>query len=73
MAEIVGVEGGLLTPRQVADLLGVSENALAIWRHNRRGPSYLKFGRQIRYPGEAINEFFAESLRECDPAIARRS
>jgi hypothetical protein len=63
--------GELLRPDQVARLLDVSVNTLAIWRHYRRGPSYVKFGRQVRYPVAVIVQFLEASTKPCDPEIAR--
>jgi excisionase family DNA binding protein len=39
----------LLTAAQVADLTGLSKETLAQWRSQRRGLSYLKIGRAVRY------------------------
>lgn len=39
----------LLTPAQVATYLQVSEKTLANWRYLRRGPDFVKVGRDIRY------------------------
>lgn len=65
-----GVTGKeLLSPSQVAELLKVTTNTLAIWRFHRRGPSYLKIGRQVRYPLEDIEQFLDASVRSCDPEI----
>lgn len=60
----------VLRPERVAKLLGVSLNTLAIWRHYNRGPSFLKIGRQVRYPVAALNEFLADATRVCNPEIA---
>ncbi|NYE18060.1 helix-turn-helix domain-containing protein [Microbacterium immunditiarum] len=70
--ERVVTGAGLLRPDQVATILGVSVNTLAIWRHNRRGPSFLKFGRQVRYPSDVIDEFLERSRRVCNPEISRK-
>ena len=43
-------EQQLLTPKQVSDFLGISEQTLAIWRCNKRyALSYVKVGRYVRY------------------------
>lgn len=62
----------LLRPEEVASRLGVTVNTLAIWRHYRRGPSFLKIGRQVRYPEELVNEFLNEAVRDCDPKVSRK-
>jgi len=38
-----------LTTPQVAEILGLAENTLEIWRHRGIGPKFLKFGRACRY------------------------
>tara|TARA_R110002167_G_scaffold162664_1_gene359194 strand:+ start:260 stop:457 length:198 start_codon:yes stop_codon:yes gene_type:complete len=43
-------EHKLLTPKEASDLLGLSEQTLAIWRCNKRyGLKYVKVGRYVRY------------------------
>jgi len=43
-------EHQLLTPKEVSDILGISEQTLAIWRCNKRySLSYVKVGRYVRY------------------------
>ena len=39
----------LLTPDQVADLLGVSKSLLTQWRTDNVGPRFIRQGRVIRY------------------------
>jgi excisionase family DNA binding protein len=50
----------LMTPRQVAERLGVSEGTLRVWRCNGRYPElrYIKLGsRRVRYRPEDIERF----------------
>ena len=61
--------GQLLSPAEVAKRLGVTENALAIWRYYRRGPSFKKFGRSVRYEPQAVAAFEAANEQECRPDI----
>ncbi len=63
------LSGQLLSPAQVADRLGVTENALAIWRYYKRGPNYKKFGRSVRYEERAIAAFEAANEQVCRPDI----
>lgn len=58
-----------LRPAEVAALLDVSLNTLAIWRHRRLGPSYLKVGRQVRYPRAEVEQFMVHALCACDPDL----
>ncbi len=44
--------GEYLTTFQVANLLGLSPWALTVWRRQRKGPPFLRLGKNtIRYPG----------------------
>ena len=63
------LSGNLLSPAQVAERLGVTENALAIWRYYKRGPSYKKFGRSVRYDEQAVTAFEAANEQVCKPEI----
>jgi excisionase family DNA binding protein len=48
----------LLTPRETAEILRVSEGTLAQWRHHKRySLAFLRLGRAIRYRAEAVAEF----------------
>jgi excisionase family DNA binding protein len=39
----------LFTAAKVAELLGISDNALAKMRHAGEGPPFVKIGRRVRY------------------------
>ncbi len=39
----------LLTTKDAAERLGKHPAVLADWRHQKRGPKYVKMGRSIRY------------------------
>lgn len=57
----------LLTPRELAGMLGVTVGTLANWRSYGRGPEYVKLGaeppeglqdrRRVRYPREKAEGF----------------
>ena len=48
----------LLSPREVADILGVSTTTLAIWRcHGSQELSYIKVGRKVMYKPEEVERF----------------
>lgn len=48
----------LLTPSQMAHLLGVSVGTLAVWRCTKRYPlPYVKVGRSVRYSRAHGDEF----------------
>lgn len=40
---------GYLTPKDLAQALGVSERTIALWHHFREGPPRVEFGRKILY------------------------
>lgn len=40
---------GLLSPEDLADLIGIDERTLAVWRVQRRGPDFVKLGRAVFY------------------------
>jgi len=56
--------GTLLTPRQVAERLGVQLQTLADWRFRHRGPIFLKVGRLVRYPETQLEAWLAEQLHK---------
>ena len=48
----------LLTPRELSEILKVSEDTLRRWRKQGTGPSYVKLGgRMVRYPEKEVREF----------------
>lgn len=48
----------LLTPSEVAKLLGVAVETLNVWRATKRYPlPYVKAGRLVRYRQEDVQEF----------------
>jgi predicted DNA-binding transcriptional regulator AlpA len=47
----------LLTPRQAAEKLQVDVQLLNQWRSARKGPSFIKLGRFIRYKSDELQEW----------------
>jgi hypothetical protein len=45
----------LLTPSDLAALIGIDERTLAVWRVQRRGPDFVKLGRAVFYRATDIN------------------
>jgi excisionase family DNA binding protein len=61
----------LLTPADVADLLGVTVQTLAVWRHEERYPlPYVKVGSRVRYRPADIERFIEQSLETGPVATA---
>jgi hypothetical protein len=64
----------LLTPRQVAEILGVTVGTLSIWRCLRRYDlPYTKIGRLVKYRVQAVADFIDRREGPCDPTIERRT
>jgi predicted DNA-binding transcriptional regulator AlpA len=55
---------GRLSQRDAAELLGVAESTLAVWRSKNRGPAYYKVGRSITYKLTDIEEWIESSCRK---------
>ena len=47
----MNIENRNYTEKEASPLLGVSVKTLQLWRHQRRGPNYLKLGRRVFYYG----------------------
>jgi predicted DNA-binding transcriptional regulator AlpA len=45
----------LLTPRHLARKVQRSEDTLARWRRERRGPPYIRLGNRVVYDEEAVD------------------
>ena len=58
----------LLTPREVAEILGVSVGTLSIWRClHRYNLPYKKIGRLVKYEAHAVAAFIDRRNGPCDP------
>jgi hypothetical protein len=54
----------LLTPAAVAEILNVKETTLAVWRStNRYNMNYVKSGKKVMYPANAVQRFIDERTR----------
>lgn len=57
----------LLTPEQVAEILGITPHTLAVWRSESRYElPYVKTGRLVRYIMEDVRTFI-QSRRRTSP------
>ena len=53
----------LLTTREAAELLGIKENTLTIWRNtDRQHIPYIKIGRAIRYKRSDLVNYLNERI-----------
>jgi hypothetical protein len=50
----------MLTPKQVANILGISENKLTRMRNNNEhGPPWILVGREVRYEEAKLREYLS--------------
>jgi excisionase family DNA binding protein len=56
------VAGTLLTPAEVAERLKVSMRTLEFWRHQGRGPVFVRVGKRVRDRADDV-EGFIEAQR----------
>jgi len=52
-----------LTTEQAADFLTIKPNTLEIWRLKGKGPTYVKFGRAVRYKKTDIDAWINSQVR----------
>lgn len=63
----------LLTPEKVAEITGLSIDTLAQWRSLKRGISYLKIGRAVRYDPAEVQAYLERCrVSVSDPRERRR-
>jgi predicted DNA-binding transcriptional regulator AlpA len=63
----------LLSTRQVADWLGLSEQWLEIGRCRGYGPTFVKIGRRVRYRREDVLRFLAQRRHASTAEYAPRN
>jgi hypothetical protein len=49
----------MYTPEQASEIIGVTVETLCRWRLRGEGPRFIKQGKFVRYPQEALREFLA--------------
>ena len=54
----------LLKTPEAAQVLGKHPQELSDWRHQGRGPAYVKMGRSVRYRPSDIAEFIDSNIVE---------
>lgn len=59
----------LLNPDEVAAMLGLKKNTLAVWKCNRKNLPVIKIGRLIRYRLSDIENFIKNNV--CKPRNRR--
>jgi hypothetical protein len=53
---------GLLSPTDLATLIGRDERTLAVWRSQKRGPDWVALGRSIFYTKVAIESWVSMNV-----------
>jgi len=53
-----------ITEIEAATRLGLSVATMRQWRHRRKGPRFLRFGRAVRYLPSDLEEFVCRSAVE---------
>jgi len=56
-----------LTEGEAAARLGLKIATLRAWRHQRRGPTFLRLGRAIRYLSTDLDEFVQANRHQSTP------
>lgn len=57
-------QNDLMKTPEAAAALGKHPSELADWRHQGRGPAYVKLGRSVRYRPSDLDSFIQESTIE---------
>ena len=61
----------LLTPAEVAEMLGITEGTLSVWRCVKRYPlPYVKAGRMVRYKAADVAKFIDSRTESCEAVPA---
>jgi excisionase family DNA binding protein len=60
----------LLSPDEVSAYLGVPVETLRRWRYERRGPSYVRPGKRVRYRASDVEAYLeAQRVEVATPSI----
>ncbi len=54
----------VLSPEEAAMYLKLSINTLAAWRHQRKGPRFIKTGRTVKYSREDLDGYLKSNTKE---------
>ena len=55
------------TTEEVAELTGLKIKTLENWRFENRGPRFVKLGRCVRYPAQALRRWLDNNIAGGDP------
>lgn len=57
----------LLDTNELSGMLGVTVNTLQIWRHQGKGPKYIKLSRRaVRYKEQDVRDWMNNSIVETE-------
>jgi hypothetical protein len=59
-----------ITEMDAAGRLGLKVATLRAWRHQGRGPAYVRLGRAVRYLPSDLNEFLRSNRHGSQPLAA---
>lgn len=59
-ASLAAVLKPLNSAKELAELSGMSEARLSEWRTQGIGPTYVKIGRRVMYPKEALLDYLRD-------------
>jgi predicted DNA-binding transcriptional regulator AlpA len=54
----------LLKSKELADVFGLTDNTLRIWRMTGDGPPHYKIGKSVRYDEQKVREWLEVRNRE---------
>ena len=54
----------LLRSKELAEVFGLEDNTLRIWRAKGEGPPFYKIGKSVRYDQDKVREFLQEREKE---------
>ncbi|MEO7270425.1 MAG: helix-turn-helix domain-containing protein [Vicinamibacterales bacterium] len=60
-----------LTEADAADRLGLKVATLRAWRHQHRGPVFVRLGRAIRYLASDVDDFLRANRHGASPDAER--
>jgi predicted DNA-binding transcriptional regulator AlpA len=61
-----------LTAEEVSHKYGIAVGTLAQWRHHKKGPLFMKFGRSVRYRIEDLEKWAAGQVVLTSDALERK-
>jgi predicted DNA-binding transcriptional regulator AlpA len=64
LVKVADKPNDLMKTPEAAAVLGKHPSELSDWRHQGRGPAYVKMGRSVRYRPSDIAEFIASNVVE---------